>query len=72
MPADRLKNLVDEAIVLGANRIYFTGGEPFLRDDILDLVDYVTSRVQLVILSNGTLLEATLPAGDWKEHPTAT
>ncbi len=58
MPADRLKNLVDEAIVLGANRIYFTGGEPFLRDDILDLVDYVTSRVQLVILSNGTLLEA--------------
>jgi radical SAM protein with 4Fe4S-binding SPASM domain len=60
MSADQIKSLVNQAIALGAHRIYFTGGEPFLREDILELVDYVTSRAQLVILSNGTLLDANI------------
>lgn len=60
MSATQIKNLVDQATGLGAHRIYFTGGEPFIREDILDLIEYVTTRTQLVILSNGTLLDHSI------------
>jgi radical SAM protein with 4Fe4S-binding SPASM domain len=56
MTATEIKGLVDEALALGAGRIYFTGGEPFLRKDILELVQYVTSRAQLVILTSAVLI----------------
>lgn len=60
MTTTQIKDLVAEAKHLGANRVYFTGGEPFLREDILDLVEHVTRDVQLVILSNGILLDDSL------------
>jgi radical SAM protein with 4Fe4S-binding SPASM domain len=60
MSLAQIKNLVDQATGLGAQRIYFTGGEPFLREDILDLIEYVTAGTQLVILSNGTLINANI------------
>jgi radical SAM protein with 4Fe4S-binding SPASM domain len=56
MTTVEIRNLVDEALALGATRIYFTGGEPFLRKDLLDLVEYITSRVRLVILTSGVLV----------------
>lgn len=56
LSAPQIKRLVDEALALGASRIYFTGGEPFLRKDLLQLIDYVAERCQLVILTTGTLL----------------
>lgn len=56
MPAVEIEQLVDDALELGAKRIYFTGGEPFLRKDIVSLIEYVTSRTELVVLTSGVLL----------------
>ncbi len=56
---NRLKEIIKEAGSLGAKRVFFTGGEPFLRKDIFDLIKYVTNvlGLELVILTNGTLLD---------------
>ncbi|MBI2854750.1 MAG: radical SAM protein [Chloroflexi bacterium] len=51
-----IKGLVDEALSLGVGRVYFTGGDPFMRKDILELVEWVTPRAQLVVLTSGVLL----------------
>ena len=56
LPLSRIKGLIDEALDLGLKRIYLTGGEPFLRPDIFELIDYVSKRTQTVILTNGTLM----------------
>ena len=62
MGADEIIKLVDDAVALGCGRIYFTGGEPFMRGDILKLADYVTARAQLVILTSGVLINDELAA----------
>lgn len=56
LTTNEIKNLVDDGLALGVKRIYFTGGDPFLRKDLLDLVSYVTARVQLVVLTSGVLI----------------
>jgi MoaA/NifB/PqqE/SkfB family radical SAM enzyme/SAM-dependent methyltransferase len=50
---------IDEAAALGAERFFFTGGEPFVRPDLLALVEHVTVKHarELVILTNATLFE---------------
>ena len=71
MSAAAIKKLVDDALALGAGRIYFTGGEPFMRKDLLELSEYATARAQLVILTSGVLMTddlartlASLPKGN--------
>jgi MoaA/NifB/PqqE/SkfB family radical SAM enzyme len=56
LPGDSLKAIVDEARELGAEVFYFTGGEPFRRADIVDLIGHVASRSKLIVFTNGTLL----------------
>jgi radical SAM protein with 4Fe4S-binding SPASM domain len=53
------KEVIREAKELGAKRVFLTGGEPFLRDDIFDLIEYasVTQKLEPIILTNGTLLD---------------
>ncbi len=53
-----LKGIIEEALLLGLKRVFFTGGEPFLRSDIFELIELVTRKLnlELVILTNGTLL----------------
>jgi radical SAM protein with 4Fe4S-binding SPASM domain len=54
-----LKKIIKEGADLGAKRIFFTGGEPFLKKDIFELIVFVTLELkkELVILTNGTLLD---------------
>lgn len=47
-----LTKLVDDARELGVSRFYFTGGEPFMRRDIFELVEHVCRDSELVILTN--------------------
>jgi radical SAM protein with 4Fe4S-binding SPASM domain len=54
--AEEIKKIVDDARELGTQIFYFTGGEPLLRKDILDLVAYVTERSKLILFTNGTLI----------------
>jgi radical SAM protein with 4Fe4S-binding SPASM domain len=55
LPTDDIKRIIDESRELGVFRFYFTGGEPFIRKDIFDLIEYVTrdEYSELIILTNG-------------------
>jgi MoaA/NifB/PqqE/SkfB family radical SAM enzyme/SAM-dependent methyltransferase len=59
---DVLARAIREAAVLGAHRFYFTGGEPFLRPDLPDLIRLVTDELglELIILTNATLFSGRL------------
>ena len=59
LPTEVLLSVVDQARDLGAERVFFTGGEPFLRRDLSALIDRVTAHhgLDLVILTNATLFE---------------
>lgn len=51
-----VKRLVDEALALGFDHIFFTGGEPFLLNDIYEMLDYSSARVKTTVLTNAMLL----------------
>ncbi|MBI3458125.1 MAG: radical SAM protein, partial [Candidatus Rokubacteria bacterium] len=50
--------LIDEVAALGVDRFYLTGGEPFVRRDLAELVQRITGThgIELIILTNATLL----------------
>ena len=50
--------LVDEAVALGFSDIFFTGGEPFILNDIYDMLAYSSTRVKTTVLTNAMLLRA--------------
>jgi MoaA/NifB/PqqE/SkfB family radical SAM enzyme len=47
---------VDEAEALGFESIFFTGGEPFILNDIYDMLAYSSDRLNTTVLTNGMLL----------------
>ncbi|PTD94664.1 hypothetical protein C9439_01270 [archaeon SCG-AAA382B04] len=54
LSTDELKEVIDEAVKLGAYHVSFEGGEPTLRDDIVKLIDYVDeSKATTHLISNG-------------------
>lgn len=66
-----IRGVVDQAVALGVQRLFFTGGEPLARKDAISLIDYVVNERQreLVLMTNGTLFKgdrlaalAALPA----------
>lgn len=49
--------LIDELDKAGVMAICFTGGEPFIREDIFDILKYVDSKnMEIGILTNGSIL----------------
>ncbi|WP_149182570.1 radical SAM protein [Streptomyces sp. TRM49041] len=63
LPADAFRALVDEAVEAGFTELYLTGGEPFLHPDIVGLLDYATTRLPTVVMTNGMLLRGRRAAG---------
>ena len=64
--------IVDEAVPLGFQRLFFTGGEPFILDDIYEMLAYAAARAETIVLTNASLLRgprldrlAALPASGW-------
>ncbi|MGH7792743.1 MAG: radical SAM protein, partial [Thermodesulfobacteriota bacterium] len=57
LPTDEIKRIIDQGRELGVLRFYFTGGEPFIRKDIYQLIEYVTREPdsELIVLTNGML-----------------
>ena len=51
-----VKRLVDEAVALNFEQVFFTGGEPFLLNDIYDMLAYSSARVKTNVLTNAMLL----------------
>jgi len=65
LPYERMVSIVDEAVDLGVERVYITGGEPFLRRDLFDLARHVTSTrgKELIVLTNATLFAGQVLEG---------
>ena len=59
LTTEEIKKLIDKAIELGVKRFYITGGEPFIKDDIFELIRYITQEKnrELIILTNATLFD---------------
>lgn len=58
---DEGKRLIDDLAGFGSPVILFSGGEPLIRPDILDLIRYATQKGRRAVLStNGTLITPTL------------
>ncbi|HSP14736.1 MAG TPA: methyltransferase domain-containing protein [Thermoanaerobaculia bacterium] len=57
MASEDLVATIDAAGALGIERVYITGGEPFLRRDIFDLARHITEThgAELIFLTNATL-----------------
>ena len=53
---DNVKRLGDEAAALNFSHIFFTGGEPFLLDDIYDMLACSSARLPTTVLTNAILL----------------
>ena len=52
-----VQRLIDEAVELGFDHVFFTGGEPFILKDIYDMLSYSSSRMKTSVLTNGMLLK---------------
>ncbi len=59
LSTEEIIKLVDEAAELGVKRFYITGGEPFMKDAIFELIRYITKKKnsELIILTNATLFD---------------
>lgn len=59
LTTEEIKRLVDEAIELGVKRFYITGGEPFIKNDIFELIRYIIKEKnkELIIQTNATLFD---------------
>lgn len=53
---DHVKRLVDEAVALGFTDVFFTGGEPFVLNDIYEMLAYSSARIKTTVLTNAMLL----------------
>lgn len=49
-----IKPYIDEALALGVEQFSFTGGEPFLAKDIIDILAYASQFKPCLVLTNGT------------------
>ena len=52
---ENVLRLVDEAVALGFDEIFFTGGEPFLLKEIYDMLAHSSARIKTCVLTNGML-----------------
>jgi MoaA/NifB/PqqE/SkfB family radical SAM enzyme len=59
-----VRQLVDEAVALGFDHVFFTGGEPFLLNDLYDMLAYSSARVKTSVLTNAMLLHQKIPGTD--------
>lgn len=53
---ENVRRLVNEAVELGFEHIFFTGGEPFLLNDIYEMLAYSSARIKTTVLTNAMLL----------------
>src|SRR5260370_12267439 len=58
-PLRRLRSIVDRAVELGLERLYITGGEPFVRRDLFALLRHATEEpgLEVIVLTNATMFQ---------------
>lgn len=50
-----VERIIDEAVELGFESVFFTGGEPFILDEIYAMLAYASDRLATTILTNAML-----------------
>ncbi|MGH7569838.1 MAG: methyltransferase domain-containing protein [Gemmatimonadales bacterium] len=62
LPIERLRAIVDRAVEIGLERLYITGGEPFVRKDIFTLIRHATETrgLEVILLSNATVFRGPI------------
>mgnify|MGYP000210713518 FL=1 len=69
-----VKPYIDEALTLGVEQFSFTGGEPFLAKDIIDILAYASQFKPCLVLTNATdpllkRFDALCELQDKNQHP---
>lgn len=59
LTTDQIKRIIDKSIELGCQDIGFSGGEPFMRSDIIELLEY-SREYPIHVLTNGLLLDSNM------------
>lgn len=55
---DEVKRLIDEAVDWGVREFVLSGGEPLIREDIFEILDFVKEKnYHIGVLTNGIILE---------------
>ncbi len=58
LPADIIFRTIDQLQEMGTRRITIEGGEPLVRRDIVDIIDYINSKgMEISLCTNGILLD---------------
>lgn len=52
-----VQQLIDEAVALNFAEVFFTGGEPFILEEIYDMLAYASARMKTTVLTNAMLLK---------------
>jgi MoaA/NifB/PqqE/SkfB family radical SAM enzyme len=62
LSAEEIKRIVLQASELGLNKIVFSGGEPFLRNDVFEMISFIkaNTKMDVIITTNGTLIDEAL------------
>lgn len=55
LPIEIINNVVEQAKQLGVEKIILTGGEPFLRDDLVEIIQTISNVIKPSISTNGTI-----------------
>lgn len=57
-----IKQIVLQAAEFGLKKIVFSGGEPFLRNDIFEIISFIRENTKMfvIITTNGTLVDSLL------------
>lgn len=65
LPPEKIRAIVDRAHELGLERLFVTGGEPFLRRDMFDLANHVTRDLglEMIVLTNATVFAGAVRKG---------
>ena len=64
LPLESLLSIVDRAVQLGLERLYITGGEPFVRRDLFALLHHATETqgLEVIVLTNATVFQGHIRA----------
>lgn len=57
LATEQILRLMDELAENGGGAVALSGGEPLLREDCLDLIEYGVERLSVSLATNGTLLD---------------
>ncbi len=60
MDKNKVFEIIKESAIQGIKEFYFTGGEPFIHKDILEIIEVALDYAPTTILSNGILIKKEL------------